>query len=175
MKALIICENGLEECEALIVYDLLFRAGIDVTLAGPTPEITSSHKLTFKINEPIGLIDPSYYNCLILPGGMPGTKNLENNKDVNNIIDEFAKEKKLICAICAAPSILINKGYLKDDEFTCYPGFEGDYRSTNEKVHVYRNFVTANGLGSAVDFSLKIIEILLGKGNADAIKNKIQY
>ena len=68
MKALIICERGLEECEALIVYDLLTRAKIETTLAGPTPTITSSHNLTFNINEPIGLINPSQYDCLILPG-----------------------------------------------------------------------------------------------------------
>lgn len=175
MKALIVCERGLEECEALIVYDLLTRAGIETVLAGPAQEITSSHNLTFKVNEPLGLVNPSEYNCLILPGGMPGTTNLEKNKTVDDLIDHFVKENKLICAICAAPSILIKKGLLKNDEFTCYPGFECDLESTKEKVHVEKNIITANGLGSAIEFGLKIIEELLGQSNAAAVERKIQY
>lgn len=175
MKALIVCERGLEECEALIVYDLLTRAGIKTVLAGPAQYITSSHNLTFKIDEPLGLINSKEYNCLILPGGMPGTTNLQNNKDVDKLIDDFTKEGKLICAICAAPSILLNKGLLKDNEFTCFPGFEGNHKSTNEKVHVHKNYITGKGMGCAVEFGLKIIEVLLGSGNSEAIKKKIQY
>ena len=175
MKALIICERGLEECEALIVYDLLTRANIETTLAGPTPTITSSHNLTFNINEPLGLIDPSKYDCLILPGGMPGTKNLESNITVDELIAHFVSNNKLIGAICAAPSILIKKGLLKNNEFTCYPGFECGLESTRKKVTVHNNFVTANGLGSAIEFGLKIIEMLLGQQAAIEIENKIQY
>ena len=175
MKALIVCEKGLEECEALIVYDLLTRANIETTLAGPTSPITSSHNLSFNINEPIGLINPDDYDCLILPGGMPGTTNLENNKIVNELIENFANNKKLICAICAAPSILIKKGLLKDNEFTCYPGFECGLESTRKKVFIHENIITANGMGSAIEFGLKIIEVLLGQNVAKEIENKIQY
>ena len=175
MKALIICERGLEECEALIVYDLLTRAKIETTLAGPTPTITSSHNLTFNINEPLGLIDPSKYDCLILPGGMPGTTNLESNKTVDELITHFVNNNKLIGAICAAPSILIKKGLLKDNEFTCYPGFEYGLESTRKKVTVHNNIVTANGLGSAIEFGLKLIELLLGQNVAVEIENKIQH
>lgn len=175
MKALIVCERGLEECEALIVYDLLTRAKIDTTLAGPTSPITSSHNLSFNIDEPIGLINPDDYDCLVLPGGMPGTTNLENNKTVNELIDSFVANNKLICAICAAPSILIKKGLLKDNEFTCYPGFECGLESTRKKVFIHNNIITANGMGSAIEFGLKIIEVLLGQNAASEIENKIQY
>ena len=175
MKALIICERGLEECEALIVYDLLTRAGIETVLAGNTPEVTSSHNVTIKMTEPLGLINPSDFHCLILPGGMPGTKNLQSDKTVDDIIDHFIANQKLICAICAAPSILINKGIIKNGEFTCYPGFECGKESTGEKVHVHENIITANGLGSAIEFGIEIIKKMLGESNAIAIKNKIQY
>lgn len=175
MKALIICERGLEECEALIVYDLLKRAQIETTLAGPTSPITSSHNLSFNIDEPIGLVNPANYDCLILPGGMPGTINLEKNKNVNELIDYFVENKKLICAICAAPSILIKKGLLKDNEFTCYPGFECGLESTRKKVFMHENIITANGMGSAIEFGLKIIEVLLGQDKAKEIEEKIQY
>lgn len=175
MKTLILCEQGLEECEALIVYDLLTRAGIDTVLAGINKDITSSHKLTFETNITIDQVNPSDYDCLVLPGGMPGTINLENNKKVNDIIDYFVNNHKLTCAICAAPSLLIKKGLLKDNEFTCFPGFECGFESTKEKVHVKDNIITSNGLGSAIEFGLKIIEVLISKDKSTEIRNKIQY
>ena len=175
MKTLILREQGLEECEALIVYDLLTRAGIEVALAGSNENITSSHNLIFKTNISIDEVKPSDYDCLVLPGGMPGTTNLEKNIRVNEIIDYFISNHKLTCAICAAPSILIKKGLLKNNEFTCFPGFECGYESTKEKVHVKDNIITSNGLGSAIEFGLKIIEVLISKDKAIEIKNKIQY
>ncbi|MBP5279826.1 MAG: DJ-1/PfpI family protein, partial [Erysipelotrichaceae bacterium] len=105
MKTMIIVNDGLEECEALITYDLLYRAGIEVELVGFTKEITSSHKVVFKADKLLDEIDPSEYECLILPGGMPGTLNLENDERVQKLIDQFIKEDKYVCAICAAPSI----------------------------------------------------------------------
>lgn len=175
MKAIIVCEQGLEECEGLIVYDLLKRSGIDVELIGQDEYIESSHKLIFKTNKKLDTISFIDYDCLILPGGMPGTINLENNKKVNELIDYFYKENKYICAICAAPSILIKKGILKDNEFTCFPGFENGLISTNENVHVHNKIITANGLGSSIEFALTIIEKLLNKDEANKIANKIQY
>ena len=96
MKAMIIVNNGLEECEALITYDLLYRAGIKTDLVGFTDEILSSHEVRFKAHRLLDEIDPAEYDCLILPGGMPGTKNLENDERVQKLIDDFVKENKLI-------------------------------------------------------------------------------
>lgn len=175
MKAMIICEQGLEECEALLVYDLLKRANIETDLIGFENTIISSHGLTFNPTKQYIDINSKDYDCLILPGGMPGTKNLERNPKVSYLINEFQKENKLICAICAAPSILIKKGLLTDNEFTCYPSFEMGFTSTKEKVHIHNNIITSNGLGSAIEFGLTIIEKLIGKDKADAIKSKIQY
>lgn len=175
MKAMIICEQGLEECEALLVYDLLKRACIETDLIGFENTIISSHGLSFHPTKQYKDINPIYYDCLILPGGMPGTKNLERNPKVSSLINDFVASKKLICAICAAPSILIKKGLLNDNEFTCYPGFELGFLSTKEKVHIHNNIITSNGLGSAIEFGLTIIEKLVGKEKADAVETKIQY
>lgn len=175
MKAMIICEQGLEECEALLVYDLLKRAVIETDLIGFENTIISSHGLSFNPTKQYNDINPDDYDCLILPGGMPGTKNLERNPKVSHLINDFHAKNKLICAICAAPSILIKKGLLIDKQFTCYPGFELGFISTEEKVHIHKNIITSNGLGSAIEFGLTIIEKLIGKENADAVKNKIQY
>ena len=121
MKTMIIVTNGLEECEALITYDMLYRAGIEVDLVGLTDEVESSHKVIFKAHKSINDVDTNEYNCLVLPGGMPGTLNLENDKRVQNSIDLFVKEDKYVCAICAAPSILIHKGLLQNNKFICFP------------------------------------------------------
>ena len=158
MKAIIIINNGLEECEALVTYDLLFRAGIEVELVGFTSEVLSSHNVTFKAHKLLDEINPNDYDCLILPGGMPGTKNLENDSRVQDMIDLFVKEDKYIAAICAAPSILIHKGLLKNNKFICYPGFESGLLPANEKAVQDNKFITAKGLGAVFEFSYLVLE-----------------
>lgn len=175
MKVGIICANGMEECEGLIVYDLLYRSGMEVKLIGLEDEITSSHELTFKTNININDFDYKEYDCIVLPGGMPGTKNLEANNKAQEIIDYFVKENKLIAAICAAPSILNHKGLLKDNRFTCFPGFECGLNSTHEKVEKEGNIITARGLGADFEFSYEIIKALIGEEKAKEALERIQY
>ena len=176
MKAMIIVNNGLEECEALITYDLLYRAGIEVDLVGFSDEIVSSHNLSFKAQRLIDEIDPDDYGCLILPGGMPGTKNLENDERVQKLIDRFIKENKLVAAICAAPSILIHKGLLRSGHFICFPGFEGDLVPASDvKAIKDGNFITGKGLGAAFEFAYLIIKELVNEEKAEEVLAKIQY
>ncbi len=175
MKAIIIINNGLEECEALVTYDLLFRAGIEVELVGFTNEVLSSHNVTFKAHKLLDEINPNDYDCLILPGGMPGTKNLENDQRVQEMIDLFVKQDKYIAAICAAPSILIHKGLLKNNKFICYPGFESGLLPANEKAIQDNKFITAKGLGAVFEFSYLIIKNLINEDKAKQILNQIQY
>ncbi len=175
MKAIIIINNGLEECEALVTYDLLFRAGVEVELVGFTSEVLSSHNVCFKAHKLLDEINPNDYDCLILPGGMPGTKNLENDSRVQDMVDLFVKEDKYIAAICAAPSILIHKGLLKNNKFICYPGFESGLLPANEKAVQDDKFITAKGLGAVFEFSYLIIKNLISEDKAKQILNQIQY
>ncbi len=175
MKAIIIINNGLEECEALVTYDLLFRAGIEVELVGFTNEVLSSHNVCFKAHKLLDEINSNDYDCLILPGGMPGTKNLENDSRVQDMIDLFVKQDKYIAAICAAPSILIHKGLLKNNKFICYPGFESGLLPANEKAIQDNKFITAKGLGAVFEFSYLIIKNLINEDKAKQILNQIQY
>ena len=175
MKAIIIINNGLEECEALVTYDLLFRAGIEVELVGFTNEVLSSHNVCFKAHKLLDEINPNDYDCLILPGGMPGTKNLENDQRVQDMIDLFVKQDKYIAAICAAPSILIHKGLLKNNKFICYPGFESGLLPANEKAVQDNKFITAKGLGAVFEFSYLIIKNLINEDKAKQILKQIQY
>ena len=175
MKTMIICADGLEECEALMTYDLLYRAGIDVELVGLTEEIVSSHHLSFTPHKLLKDADPNDYDCLVLPGGMPGTLNLENDRLVQTILTHFLDHGKLVCAICAAPSILLHRGLLKDGEFTCFPGFEGDLRPADAPAIRCGNIITGKGLGAVVDFASLIIETLVSKEKTAEVLQKIQY
>lgn len=175
MKATIICAQGLEECEALLTYDLLHRANIQVELLGLDSQITSSHNVTFNTHKLLKEVDIMDYDCLILPGGIPGTNNLEDSKDVQNAIDLFVNNNKLIAAVCAAPSILNHKGLLEDKKFTCYPGFECGLTSTKEKAVQNGNIITGIGLGGTIEFASLIIKNLLGEEKAQDVLKKIQY
>lgn len=172
---MILVSNGLEECEALLTYDLLYRAGIETFLVGLSEEIVSSHNVTFKPHLLIDEIDPMAFDCLILPGGMPGTKNLENDQRVQELIDLFVKKDRYIAAICAAPSILIHKGLLKSGHFICYPGFESGLQPAKEKVVKDGHFITGKGLGAGFEFAHLIISELLNKQKADEVLEAVQY
>lgn len=175
MKVGILCANGLEECEGLVVYDLLYRAEIEVKLVGLEKEVLSSHKVSFKTDMTIDEFDYKNYDCVVLPGGIPGTPNLEANSKVQEIIDYYVTNNKLIAAICAAPSILIHKGLLKDEKFICYPGFENGLKPANVKAIKDGNFITGKGLGAAFEFSYEIIKTLTDEKTAKDTLAKIQY
>ena len=106
---------------------------------------------------------------------MPGTKNLENDQRVQDMIDLFVKQDKYIAAICAAPSILIHKGLLKNNKFICYPGFESGLLPANEKAVQDNKFITAKGLGAVFEFSYLIIKNLINEDKAKQILKQIQY
>ncbi|MBQ2658897.1 MAG: DJ-1/PfpI family protein [Erysipelotrichaceae bacterium] len=175
MKALIIISNGMEECEALVTYDLLYRAGIETDLVGLQPEVTSSHNVIVKAHRLIEDVSMDDYDCLILPGGMPGTLNLEQNERVQKLISDSLEKDKYIAAICAAPSILIHRGLLKDHHFICFPGFENGLIPAKEKAVQDGKIITGKGMGAAIEFAHLIIANLISKEKADEILQKIQY
>lgn len=175
MKIGIICAPGVEECEALLVYDLLYRAKLDVKLIGLEKQIESSHKVIFNTDMTIDEFDYQNYDCVILPGGMPGTLNLEANATAQKIIDYFVENNKLIAAICAAPSILNHKGLLKEERFSCYPGFECGLKSSDKKAIREGNIITAKGLGAEFEFAYEIIKALINEQVAKETLEKVQY
>ncbi len=171
--------DGFEEIEALAPVDVLRRAGLTVKTVGVGGDmITGSHGITVKCD--LTADSAAITNELqgvILPGGMPGTVNLEKNSTVQSFIDFAYENGKLVCAICAAPSILGHKGILNGKEATCFPGFETELEGARlSPKYVVRdgNVITARGMGVAVDFGLEIVSAFLGRDKADAIKGNIQ-
>lgn len=171
--------DGFEEVEALAPADLLRRAGLEVALVGVGGKtITGSHGISVvcDICDSDITLD-SDVDAIILPGGMPGTINLENSSVVQSAIDFAADNEKLICAICAAPSVLGHKGILKGKTAICFPGFEKDLEGANiSESFVCRdgNTITAKGMGSAVEFGLRIVEYFKGPETAEKLGASLQ-
>lgn len=171
--------EGFEEIEALAPVDLLRRAGLSVKTVGVGAKtVVGSHGIpvTADLTESEILLDESV-EAVILPGGMPGTKNLEANETVQRALEFAAENEKLICGICAAPSVLGHKGLLNGRNAICFPGFESDlYGASLSEKAVCRdgNIITAKGMGVAVEFGLAVVEALTDAVTAQNIRETIQ-
>jgi len=179
-KIYIFLAEGHEEIEALTVVDLVRRAGLDIETVSITDSrtVTSSHKITITTDKLFSEIDCDDADMLVLPGGMPGTKNLEAYEPLMAKIDQFAAENKNIAAICAAPTVFGHRGLLKGKKACCYPGMEGDLNGaqvTYDSVTVDGNIITSRGMGCAIDFSLAIISKLIDAQTADKIAQMVVY
>ena len=171
--------QGFEEVEALAPLDVLRRAGIDVKTVGVGDNfITGSHGVTVVCDlSTTGLELPEFLDGVILPGGMPGTVNLEKSRTVQAFIDYAYEKHEFLCAICAAPSILGHKGYLNGKEATCFPGYEEELEGaiiSDKSVVRDGKIITAKGMGVATEFGLEIVASFLGKEKAESVKRKIQ-
>lgn len=172
--------NGFEEIEALTVVDMLRRKSIlcDMVSINEEKNVAGSHGIKVLADKTISDISFEDYDALILPGGMPGTKNLEANGFLMSRFDSFYSENKLICAICAAPSIFGHRGYLKGKKATCYPGFETELEGANfvkEPVVKDGNVITSRGMGTAIEFGAEIVGEFLGEEEKEALLKAIVY
>lgn len=192
-KVIVMLADGFEEIEALAPVDLLRRAGIEVVTVG-AELVKGSRGISvaadMRVNDFLedcnknGLPD-----AIVVPGGLNGTKNLAACKKANDLILKMWEEKKLVCAICAAPVIVLSPlGILKNKNFTCYPSMENDFAEFagqnweekvlgsvhhTENVVIDGNLITSRGAGTALDFSFAIIQALCGKEIMEQIKKSI--
>ncbi|MEE0969900.1 MAG: DJ-1 family glyoxalase III [Clostridia bacterium] len=169
--------EGFEEVEALCPLDLLRRAGADVKTVGVGGEmITGSHGICVRADMREDEFSDSDPEMIILPGGMPGTKNLGLSLTVGNAIDNAYKNNAYIAAICAAPSLLGERGLLDGREATCFPGFEGfllGARLSDKRVVADGKIITAAGMGVALDFGLALVAALYGEEKAELLKKAV--
>ncbi|MBR1530809.1 MAG: DJ-1/PfpI family protein [Eubacterium sp.] len=170
--------DGFEIIEALAPVDMLTRAGISVKTVGVTGSLAkSSCGVPVACDMTIDEFDFYDVEAIVLPGGMPGTLNLENNEQVQSAINNAVSIDVPVCAICAAPSILGHKGLLSGKEATCFPGFEEalDGATLSDKYVVTDgNFITARGAGVCIDFGLAIVAKLKGDDVSQTIRQQIQ-
>ncbi len=170
--------NGFEEIEALATVDILRRAEIDVTTVGIGSKVVSgAHdvKVVADITD-AEFVYNSNIQMLILPGGMPGTLVLEKSIVVSSALDKAFADNMYIAAICAAPSILGHKGFLRGKKACCFPGFEEQLIQaviSNDRVCVDGNIITSRGAGTVFEFAQALIELLVSKEEADRILNSM--
>lgn len=176
----VLLAEGFEEIEALAPVDVMRRAGLKVAAVGVGgTEIAGSHGIKVLADTAAEKLDPAEVDALVLPGGMPGTLNLEHSEAVQRLIDSCVEQGKLVAAICAAPSILAHKGLLRGREATAFPSFQKDLEEGGailSQSYVCRDgrFITARGMGVATQFGLKLVETLVSPEKAREIREGIQ-
>lgn len=181
MKTAIFLGEGFETCEAMITVDLLRRAKlvIDMVSISNDLEVTSSHGIKIKADYVLQEVDLDAYDAYILPGGLNGTRNLEACTPLKDALMKANQGGKLICAICAAPSILGHLGLLEGKTFTCFPNFEEDGYKGNYDNHVMAvkdgNIITGCGMGGTIEFARTILKELVSDDVLVAVENGIQY
>lgn len=172
--------EGFEEVEALTTLDVLRRAGVatqTVGIAGPV--VTGSHGVSVTADLTAEeAVRSEKLDGVILPGGMPGTKNLEASDFVKDFLRYCRGNGLLIAAICAAPSILGHLGYLDGKRATCFPGYETELTGaiyTKESVTEDGEIITGNGAGAAHLFGEAVAARFVGKEAAQNVLTKMQY
>lgn len=160
--------NGFEEIEALGTVDVLRRANIKVITASITDnkEVEGAHGMTVVADTIFAELNFDEVDVIVLPGGMPGAKHLNEHEGLKEKVKEFAEKGNNVAAICAAPMVLGGLGLLENKKATCYPSFE-EYLigadTTGEKVEVAGNIITGKGPGFMFDFALQLVETIAGE------------
>lgn len=183
MNAIVFLADGFEEIEALTPVDYLRRAGVNVTVCSISSSrtVTGSHSIQVLADMTLdSWLDSgeALPDAVIIPGGMPGAKNISESTLALSLIEKAYEEKKLICAICASPSVVLSKtSVLKGKNWTCYPGMQdiagtealSFFKSDCHVVHD-KNFITSCGPGAAEEFAMEIVLTLCGQEVYEKIK-----
>ena len=172
--------NGFEEMEALAPVDLLRRAGVEVFTVGVGSDmIVSSHNIPVKTDTTVDkIVLNDELEMIVLPGGMPGTLNLEASSYVQKAIDFCAENDRYIAAICAAPSILGHKGILSGKTATCFTGFESQLTGaviSKKSVCTDGKIITSRGAGTAMEFSFELVKLLISSERSNILKASVHY
>ena len=167
-RVLVPLAQGCEELEAVTIIDLLRRAGIEVVVAGLVPGTVKASRGTQLV--PDTTLDAALYDeydMVVLPGGMPGAQHLRDDARIIGLIQKMTAADRYVAAICAAPTVLAAAGVLSGKTATGYPGFLEkmnlpDVKLSNDAVFRDGQIITSRGPGTAMDFALRLVEILSG-------------
>ncbi len=175
---LVFLANGFEEIEALATVDVLRRAELNVVTVGVGGKlIRGSHGIIVGADIEDGDVSVEGLEAVVLPGGMPGTLNLEKSPVVQRVVEYAAAKGILLCAICAAPSILGHKGLLEDKKAVCFPGYEQELTGAQIQdgpVAMDDGVITARGAGVTVEFALSIVSALASEETARKLGASMQ-
>ncbi|MEE1196856.1 MAG: DJ-1 family glyoxalase III [Lachnospiraceae bacterium] len=180
-KTVVFLADGFEEIEGLMVVDLLRRGGVEVTTASIMGRLQITGRSNIEVKADCLFEDIKSFadvDMLVLPGGMPGTAHLDAYEPLKKLITDFHEQGKKLAAICAAPMVFGNMGLLKEKKATIYPGMEENLvgaEAVAEEVAVDGNITTSRGLGTALVFSLRLIEQLEGMDVAEKVAKSVVF
>lgn len=176
VRVKIICHPNLEECEALIAYDLFSRVNYDIKLVSVNDglEIKSIHNLNFKCDEKLSDLKIDELDMIYIPGGK-GVLEIINHQKLLDILSKAFQKNKIIAAICAAGDILAKLNIVNDLEFSCYPNCDHHKKANNQAISIKNNIFTAKALGVSFEFCFEIIKYISGETIVNELKNQIYY
>jgi 4-methyl-5(b-hydroxyethyl)-thiazole monophosphate biosynthesis len=166
-KVLIAVADGIEELEAITIIDCLRRAGADLTIASIQKQgIVTSRKVKITADCLITDCTGETYDLIVLPGGLPGAEYLRDSRELAEMLKKQKNSPRFYAAICASPAVVFeHHGLLADKKATCYPAMADKLKNKqaiNQRVVVDGNCITSQGPGTALEFSLKLVELLFG-------------
>jgi 4-methyl-5(b-hydroxyethyl)-thiazole monophosphate biosynthesis len=175
-KVLVPLAQGCEELEAVTVVDLMRRAGITVVTAGlDNQPVKASRGVVLIPDMTLDQALQQSFDLIVLPGGLPGADHLNNDPRIHKLLQDMYQQGKYVSAICAAPKVLANAGLLTNKSATSYPGVLEDMkvpqmRFVDAPVVKDGQVVTSKGPGTAMDFALELIEILVGTSTRQKVE-----
>lgn len=176
-KVAVLFKEGYEEIEALTIVDVLRRANVECVMIGMDDmKVTSNHGVTIQMDQLFDTTLIDTINMVVLPGGMPGAKNLKEDIRVITLLQQMKEQNKYIGAICAAPIVLQEAGVITNKEVICYPGFEEDLKDAiiKEKlVVVDLPVITSKGPATALLFAYTLLEVL--GIESESLQEAMQY
>jgi 4-methyl-5(b-hydroxyethyl)-thiazole monophosphate biosynthesis len=179
-KVLVPLAPGCEELEAVTVIDILRRAGIEVTVAGLTPGPVRASRGTVLVPDvPLEEALETPWDMVVLPGGLPGADHLEDDPRILDLLRRQAGAERYVAAICAAPKVLARAGLLEGREATAFPGILESVPESGVCLHpdpvvVDGKVVSSRGPGTALDFALRLVEILTGRSSREEVESRLQ-
>jgi len=171
--------QGCEELEAITITDLLVRAGIKVTTCGlDNQPVKASRGTTIIADTSIDKVVNETFDLIVLPGGLPGADHLRDNEQLQKLIKKQAQNNRYLAAICAAPKALAQAGALEGKTATGYPGVLAALDNANitvseNAVEIDGNIITSRGPGTAMDFTLTLIELLEGRDKRQEVDQQL--
>ncbi len=172
--------QGCEELEAITITDLLVRAGISVTTCGLDEQpVKASRGTTIIPDTSISKIMQQTFDLIVLPGGLPGADHLRDNEQLQSLLKQQAQNNRYLAAICAAPKALAQAGLLDGKTATGFPGTlealnKPGISISQKAIEIDGKIITSRGPGTAMDFTLTLIELLEGRGKRDEVEQQLK-
>lgn len=171
--------DGFEEIEAVVVIDILRRAGLEVVVAGVGGTmVTGAHAIMLRCDARIEDCDFAAVHAIVLPGGMPGTLRLGESPELRRALSAVFGAGKLVAAVCAAPTVLESCGILEGRRATSHPAHAGEMRRCRyEESAVVEdgNVITSRGAGTSIEFAAAVVRYLVGDAAARDVLERIQH